>query len=79
MSILNDRATHYGGEADNYANLRCIAALWSAYTGTTLTAGDVCWMMVMVKASRAKVDPDHLDNYLDGAGYAQLAERVRHL
>ena len=73
MGIVEERGKSYGsGEA----NLTRIAALWSAYTGTQLTAHDVCWMMLLLKASRSKQDPANTDNYLDGHGYLQLAERL---
>ena len=77
MRIVDERAAHYGGEADGYANLRRIAALWGAYLGTPVTAHDVCWLMVLLKASRSKTDPKHLDSYLDAHGYTELAERLR--
>ena len=78
MSIVDERADHYGPGDENMSR---IARLWSAYLNlrTPLTPSDVAWMMVMVKASRARVDPDHLDNYRDAEGYAQLAERLRHM
>lgn len=74
MSIVQQRAEHYGSGDEN---LTRIAGLWSAYTGAQLTAHDVCWMMVLLKASRSKIDPEHLDNYLDGHGYLELAEQLR--
>ena len=78
MSIVDERAAHYGPGDENMSR---IARLWSAYLNlrTPLTPSDVAWMMVMVKASRARVDPEHLDNYRDAEGYAQLAERLRHM
>ena len=74
MSITDQRAEHYGS---GHENLTRIADLWSAYLGVPITASEVCWMMVLLKASRAKVDPEHLDNYLDAHGYLDLAERLR--
>jgi hypothetical protein len=74
VGIVDERAEHYGS---GHENLTRIAALWSAYLGMEITASEACWMMVMVKASRAKVDPEHLDNYLDAHGYLDLAERLR--
>jgi len=74
MSIVEQRAQHYGS---GHENLTRIADLWSAYLGVEITASEVCWMMVLVKASRAKVDAEHLDNYVDAHGYLDLAERLR--
>jgi Domain of unknown function (DUF6378) len=74
MNIVEQRAEHYGS---GHENLLRIADLWSAYLGVPITASEVCWMMVMLKASRAKVNAEHLDNYLDAHGYLDLAERLR--
>lgn len=75
--IVAERAQSYGGEGDGYANLRRIAGLWSAYLGVPVTAHDVCWLMVLLKSSRSSQDPSKLDNYVDGHGYLDLAERLR--
>jgi len=76
VSILDERAKHYGTGDENMSR---IARLWTAYLNPRrpITASDVAWMMVMVKASRARIDPDHLDNYTDAKGYTELAERLR--
>jgi hypothetical protein len=74
MNIVDERAEHYGS---GHENLTRIAALWSAYLGVQITASEACWMMMLLKASRARVDPEHLDNYLDAHGYLDLAERLR--
>ena len=76
MSIVDERADHYGPGDENMSR---IARLWTAYLNLKhpLTPSDVAWMMVMVKARRARVDPTHLDNYVDARGYAELAERLR--
>lgn len=78
MSIVDERAAHYGPGDENMSR---IARLWSAYLNlrTPLTASEASWMLLLVKVSRAKIDPDHLDNYRDAEGYAQLAERLRHM
>lgn len=75
--IVTERGRSYGGEQDRYSNLYRIAGLWSAYLGTDVTAHDVCWMMTLLKASRAKQDPANDDNILDAHGYLTLAEKVR--
>lgn len=72
--IVEQRAAHYGDPRPNHER---IAGLWSAYLGTTLTPHDVAMMMCLLKASRAKVDPWHEDNYVDLVGYAQIAQQVR--
>lgn len=72
--IVEERAASYGSGEEN---LRRIAALWTAYVGAEISPHDVCWMMVLLKSSRSKIDPENLDNYLDGGGYLELAERLR--
>jgi len=74
MDIVEERAKSYGDPAENITR---IAALWSAYLGVEIYAHDVSWMMVMLKASRSKNDPANLDNYEDGHGYVEIAERLR--
>lgn len=79
MDIVEERARTYGGEADGYTHLHRTAHLWTAYLGTEVTAHDVCWLLTMMKASRAKQDPARADgeNYRDAHGYVTLAERLR--
>lgn len=56
------------------ANFEMIAKIWSAYTGASIDAKDVGFMMSMLKASRYKGgDKNNLDNFVDGANYIALA------
>ena len=71
-SVVKDRNPLYG---DPVLNMERTAKLWSAYLETPITANDVAICMILVKASRAKVS-DHKDNYLDIAGYADIANQV---
>lgn len=50
-----------------------VAAMWSAYLGYPVSAADVCWMMVLLKAGRAKDGKPVRDHFVDGASYAALA------
>lgn len=72
MSIINERAEHYG---DPTPNMERTAELWSAYLGVPLTAHDVSICMILVKVSRARVSY-HSDNYEDMIGYAEIARMV---
>lgn len=72
MSIVDERAEHYG---DPQTNLERTAALWTSYLGHPVTAHDVAICMILVKVSRAKVSP-HADNYVDMRGYALIAEHL---
>lgn len=76
MGIVEERGKSYGKGDDN---LTRIAGMWTAYLGHPVTAHDVSLMMVLLKCSRAKQDPQRPDNdnYLDGRGYLELAERLR--
>lgn len=75
MDIVTERAKDYGSGDEN---LTRIAGLWSAYLGTPITAHDVCWLMVLLKASRARQDGGAKDdNFTDAHGYLTLAERLR--
>ena len=73
MSIVDKRAEHYG---DPKPNMERTAALWSAYLGHEVTAHDCCVLMILLKCSRSKVSA-HDDNYLDIAGYAEIAKALR--
>jgi hypothetical protein len=67
--VTQDRAAQHGDAEDNF---RRIAALWNAYLdpeGTFITAEDVAAMMALLKIARLSVNPGHLDNWVDGAGY----------
>lgn len=74
MGIVDQRSEHYGDPRPNHDR---IAALWSGYLDTTLSAHDVAMMMCLLKIARAKVDPWHEDNYTDLHGYAEIAQQVR--
>ena len=78
--IYGDREKTYG-EPD--VNLKRIATLWNAYmsakaqsNSTTIEPEDVCWMMVLLKASRQMNTPKR-DNLIDAAGYIGLIERIQ--
>jgi len=78
--IWGDREKTYG-EPD--VNLKRIAAMWQTYLEskaqdglTTIEPEDVCWMMVLLKASRQMNTPKR-DNLVDAAGYIGLIERIQ--
>jgi len=77
MNIIQQRAAHYGDIVKGEGNIARIAGLWSAYLGTQISEHDVAWLMVLLKASRSKQDPEHLDDYLDAHGYLSIAEQLR--
>lgn len=72
--IHGDRAKDYGDAKESFAH---IAALWSAYTKTTISPQDVAMMMSLLKMSRAKHSGfTHRDSFVDMAGYAALASDI---
>jgi hypothetical protein len=64
--ITRDRQADHGDAEDNFSR---IAGYWSLHTGVTLTATDVAVMMALLKVARIKQNPQHMDNWVDGAGY----------
>ena len=64
--ITRDRQADHGDAEDNFSR---IAGYWSLHTGTTLTSTDVAVMMALLKVARIKQNPQHVDNWVDGAGY----------
>lgn len=76
--ILKDRQNTYGKPEDNFG---CIAKLWNEYLFRSkdihdkdlLYKKDVAVMMILLKVARMASSPDHIDNYVDAAGYAAIA------
>lgn len=72
--IHGDRAKDYGDAKESFAH---IAALWSAYTKTTISPQDVAMMMSLLKMSRMKHSGfTHRDSFVDMAGYVALASDI---
>lgn len=67
--VEGSRDEEYGKPENNF---RQIAALWNAYLDGKSSIGidDVANMMILLKLVRAKQNPDHLDSFVDIAGYA---------
>lgn len=66
-NAVADRGKNYGNV---YINHERIAAQWSITLGTEVTAEQVAMMMVQVKLARLMETPDHMDSWVDIAGYA---------
>ena len=64
--VMVDRANTHG---DAEANFGLIAAYWSAHLNTNIKPHDVAVMMTLLKLARAKSNPAHADNWIDGCGY----------
>lgn len=71
--VTGEREDTYGGPEDNFTR---IAALWTTLFGREFTASDVALAMAAVKMARLVVSPNHLDSYIDIAGYAACGYEI---
>ena len=67
--INGERQEAYGSPAESFGR---VAAMWSVYLDSSVSAKDVCLMMAMLKLCREMNAHTH-DNLLDAAGYLGLA------
>lgn len=75
LLINGDRAASYGSASESFSR---IAALWSVLLKTPVTPVDVARCMIAMKLSRSMTS-DSPDNWIDTAGYAQLAASLKPL
>jgi hypothetical protein len=72
--INGDRADIYGPAIKNFER---IGILWGVMLGTDpVPPATVGIMLVQLKAARLFQTPDHLDSWVDLAGYAALAGEI---
>lgn len=77
--VHGDREKTYGSPDKN---LNTIAQYWSIHLSAslgekvTLTALDVCSMMILLKQARLANNPTHRDSMIDTAGYVELADII---
>ena len=71
--ITVDRAATHGGAEDSF---KTIATMWSSYLGKPVSEADVCAMMVLLKVARIKGNPEHLDSWIDVAGYSAIGGEI---
>jgi hypothetical protein len=64
--VTKDRADTHG---DAESNFGLISAYWSAHLDAYVGPEDVAIMMTLLKLARAKSNPGHGDNWVDGCGY----------
>ena len=67
--VTKDRADTHG---DAESNFGLIAAYWSAHLNRNISPHDVAVMMTLMKLARARSNPKHIDNWIDGCGYLAL-------
>ena len=76
-----DRGLNYGAPEDNFAR---IATLWNAHLVNRSARGvlehldptDVALMCALLKIARLQHQPDHLDSWVDLAGYAACGGEI---
>lgn len=79
LDAVDKRPKSYGPPEQNFGR---IAALWNIYMGDKygedlgLVAVDVACMMVLMKVARLEETPDHIDSWVDIAGYAACGAEV---
>lgn len=64
--VTKDRADTHG---DAESNFGLISLYWSAHLNVSIRAHDVAVMMTLMKLARARSNPKHTDNWVDGCGY----------
>lgn len=76
--ITKDRDATHGDAEDNFEN---VADLWSWWMDgrdrCVFNGFDVAIMMVLFKIARIKGNPDHVDSYVDAAGYLAIAGEIQ--
>lgn len=65
--VTHDRQATHGRPEESFVR---IALLWSAYLDFEIAPHDVTALMALLKLARVRVNPGHVDNWLDLAGYA---------
>lgn len=84
LRVVKSRGLDYGKPENNFGR---IASLWRVYVGNRegrdgsgdLNEADVCVMMILMKVARLMEKPDHLDSWIDIAGYAACGADVQHV
>lgn len=71
--ITGDRAQTYGDARESFER---IGQLWSALFGVEFTGSDVALALAILKIHRAKSGPEHLDSWIDLAGYSALGGEI---
>ena len=77
--VCGQREQDYGTPDDSFQK---IAALWTAYLSqnsivdTVFSAYDVAVMMALLKISRISENPQHMDSWVDLAGYAACGGEI---
>jgi hypothetical protein len=73
QAVTKDRAATHGPVAEQLAK---VAAIWSAQIGVTIRPDQVALMMVELKVVRAWHNPNHVDNWVDIAGWGACGGEI---
>ncbi|QKO02991.1 phosphofructokinase [Gordonia phage TZGordon] len=71
--VNGDRNKNYGDAKTNHQR---IADMWSVILGKPVEAHEVAACMVALKLARLIETPDHLDSWVDMAGYAAIGGEI---
>lgn len=71
--VSGRREQDYGSPEDSFGR---IAALWTAYKDIDFSPVDVAVMMALLKIARISVNPEHMDSWVDLAGYAACGGEI---
>ena len=71
--VTKDRAATHGSAEDSFGLIACY---WSAHLDAGIGPEDVAIMMTLMKLARAKANPGHADNWVDGCGYLALGGEI---
>lgn len=71
--VCGGREQDYGKAEDSFKR---IAEFWTTYKGVDFSAVDVAVMMALLKIARLAYDPQHMDNWVDLAGYAACGGEI---
>lgn len=73
--VCGQREQDYGTPEGNFQK---IGDLWSIYLdcNVKIDANDVAAMMALLKIARISVNPEHMDSWVDLAGYAACGGEI---
>lgn len=71
--VCGQREQDYGAPEDSFSR---IAEFWVTYKGVEFSPVDVAIMMALLKIARISESPQHMDSWVDLAGYAACGGEI---
>ena len=71
--VCGQREQDYGAPEDSFSR---IAEFWVTYKGVEFSPVDVAIMMALLKIARISENPQHMDSWVDLAGYAACGGEI---